>query len=628
MAAALPPLSAGAIERIYQTKDTSLTPVLQIVELKQINANNGTGVTRYRLQISDGVRYQQAMLATQLNNCVAEGALQVNSVVRMRDFICNEVSGKRIIIMLLIDILGNAEGKVGNPVNVDDLAAAPAAAAPAQAAPAAAPPPQSSFGGGGGGGGGGWSGAPVSKKSGISPTGIKPAAGRGGSSSRFRDISSINPYQSGWVIRGRCTHKADVRTYSNAKGEGQLFSFELTDNSGSIRITSFNEVCTQTEPRIKIGGVYIVSKAQLKQANERYNKSTSNFEMTLGRESEVKEDTDDGSVVQIKYNFTKIVDLEKIEVKGACDVVAIVHEIQPLSEITARSTGEQMIKRGITLMDDSGGTVEVTLWRKQAESLLTEEDADRHPVIVLRGASRGDFGGVSLNVSGQTVIEVDPTSVEEANALRGWYDSGGANEMTIQSMSSRPGSMSNKVLGDRKSLEEAELEVVMPAKEAGGQIPAYAARGYVTFIKKDREISYPSDPETKKKLTEAGAPGMWHSEATGREYSDDQIQHRYICNMKVTDFSHSKWMTTFDDAGLVVLARPAGEMRALRESDVSLYESILDDCMFRPIVMKIVAKEDEWNGEVRMKYVVQRAERVNFVAESKVLLDEIRAYGF
>ena len=116
-----PGVAAGRIDRIYQTKDMSLTPVLQIVELKQINANNGTGVTRYRLQVSDGVRYQRALLATQLNNCDAEGALQVNFVVRMRDIICNEVSGKRIIIMLLIDILGNAESKVGNPANVDDL---------------------------------------------------------------------------------------------------------------------------------------------------------------------------------------------------------------------------------------------------------------------------------------------------------------------------------------------------------------------------------------------------------------------------------------------------------------------------------------------------------------------------
>ena len=54
-----PGVAAGRIERIYQTKDMSLTPVLQIDELKQINANNGTGVTRYRLQVSDGVRYKR-----------------------------------------------------------------------------------------------------------------------------------------------------------------------------------------------------------------------------------------------------------------------------------------------------------------------------------------------------------------------------------------------------------------------------------------------------------------------------------------------------------------------------------------------------------------------------------------
>lgn len=616
----LPPLTAGSIEHIYTTKETNSQPILQVVELKQINTSSGNGIPRYRLVISDGVHFQQAMLATQLNAQVADGSLMLNTIIRMKDFIANEVSNKRIVIILQVDILVTAASKVGNPVSADTI--------PLPSATPARPAPSAGQANGFKGNGVGWnSNAPtaVAKKVEISSAGVKPVA-RG--NQRFRDIQSINPYQSGWVIRGRCTQKQDIRTYTNAKGEGCLFSFELTDNSGSIRITAFNEVCSATEPKIQIGGVYIVSKAQLKQANERYNRSTSNFEMTLGRESEVREDGDDGSVAQIKYNFTKIVDLEKIEVKGTCDVVAIIHEIQPLSEITARSTGELFIKRGLTLMDDSGGTVEVTLWRKQAETLVTEADAERHPVIVLRNASRGDFGGVSLNVSRETVIEIDPTSVPEANALRGWFDAGGAANMTIQSMSSRPGSSGGKVLGDRKSIEEAEIEVVGPAKSSGQMIPAYAIRGYVTFMKKDKELSYPSDPETKKKLTEAGAPGMWHSEHTGREYSDDEIQHRYICSMKITDFSHSKWMTAFDEAGLVVLGRPAGEMRSLRASEPDLYENIIDDCLFRPVAMKILPREDEWNGEIRMKYVVQRAERVNFVTESRALLDEIRMYGF
>jgi replication factor A1 len=619
-AGGIPPLSPGGISHVYQTKDTGRKPVVQVVELKQITASGGTSSPRYRLSVSDGDHCQQAMLATQLNSLVADGSLELNTVLRMNDFIANEIANKRIIIILSVDILGNPQHRIGTPVSVDSLG---------MAAPATTPVRRATAAGGGfrAGTGEAWN-APtvaVKKQPTISPSGVMSVARVG--NSRFRDIQSINPYQSGWVIKGRCTSKSDVRTYTNARGEGKLMSFELTDNSGSIRVTCFNEEVDRAEPKVHVGRLFVVSKAQLKQANEKYNKSTSSFEMTLGRESELREEDDDGSVAQIKYNFTKIGDLETIEVKGTCDVVAVVHEIQELSEIVVRSTGEPLKKRGVSLVDDSGRAVELTLWRNEAETLLTEADLDRHPIIVLRGASRGDYGGVCLNVSRATTIEIDPTSVPEANVLRGWYDSGGAQATPIQSLSGGGAARGNKVLGDRKSLMEADVEDVQPGLQSGGPCNPFAVRGYVTFMKKDKELSYPSDPDTKKKLTEAGAPGMWHSESSGREFTDEEVQHRYICSMKVSDFSDSKWVTAFDEAGLVVLGRPAGEMRKLRQEDINMYENIIDDCFFRPIVMKVQARQDEWNGETRTKYVMSRVEQVNFVSESRALISEIRAYG-
>jgi replication factor A1 len=609
-------LSAGSVSHIYTTKDTSSKPVVQVVELKQITASNATGSPRYRLAVSDGKHYQQAMLATQLNSLVADGSLQVHTVIRMNDFIANEVANKRIIIILNVDVMSSSADKIGTPVSVDTLGiATPAAATPVRGATFRA------------GTGESWNATSMTPKqpSGVSPTGVFAAA-RTGMDTRYRDIRSVNPYLKNWIIKGRCTFKSDVRMYTNAKGDGKLMSFELTDNSGSIRVTCFNEQVDTANPKVHVGRVYTVSKAQLKQANEKYNRSTSEYEMTLGRESELLEDSDDGTVAQIKYNFTKIAQLETVEVKGLCDVVAIVHEIQPLTEITIRSTGDNVTKRSLTLVDDSGATVEMTLWRTAAETLVTEADIDRHPVIILRGALRGDFGGVCLNVSRSTTVELDPTTIPEANALRGWYDAGGVQAASIQSLSESSGSKSNKVLGDRKSLAEADAEDVQPALQSGA--PAtFAMRGYVSFMKKDRELSYPSDPETKKKLTEAGVPGMWHSESTGREYTDEQIQHRYICSMKVSDFSDSKWLTAFDEAGQVVLGRSAVEMRSLRAEDVNMYENIIDDCFFRPIVIKVQAKQDEWNGETRIKYVMQRVQAVDFVSESRALLSEIQAYG-
>lgn len=627
-ATTVPRLSSGAISHIYNTKDTSGKPVVQVVELKQINASSGTSANpRYRLAVSDGSHYQQAMLATQLNALVASGDIGVNTVLRLNDFIANEVANKRIIIILNVDVLGRAEARIGAPVSVDSIGTAKTEPSPdvngstATPIPAGAPPTAGGFKSGTG-----WSAPPASYNK-PSATGVMSVAPGPSATSgvRFRPIQAINPYQTGWTVKGRCTYKSEVRRFQNARGDGQVISFELTDESGSIRITGFTEQAAHIDSTVHVGHVYVVSRAQLKQANERYNKSTSSFEMTLDRNSVLEEADDDGSVMQIRYNFTRIANLDSVEVKGLCDVVAVVHQVGELTEIIVRSTGEPLKKRPIVLVDNSNATVELTLWRTQAETLLTEADEARHPVIMLRNASRGDFGGVCLNTTRSTVIEVDPTNIEEANMLRGWYDAGGAAGTTLQSISGGTAANLGHVLGERKALEDARQEEI--SSGLGNGMVSFVMRGYITFMNKDKELSYPSDPDTKKKCVESGAPGIWRCESTGRDFTDDEIVHRYICNFRVMDYSGSQWMSAFDEAGQSILRRSAGEMRSLRESDRALFDSIIDDCFFRTIAMKVTVKEQEYQGERKIRYTISRCEYVDFVSESRALLSEISNYG-
>lgn len=44
-----------------------------------------------------------------------------------------------------------------------------------------------------------------------------------------------------WIIKARVTNKSNIRTWSNSKGEGKLFSFDLVDESGEIRVTGFRD---------------------------------------------------------------------------------------------------------------------------------------------------------------------------------------------------------------------------------------------------------------------------------------------------------------------------------------------------------------------------------------------------
>lgn len=55
-------------------------------------------------------------------------------------------------------------------------------------------------------------------------------------------INALTPYQNKWVIKARVTAKPPIRHWSNAKGEGKLFSMDLMDESGQIRVTAFRDL--------------------------------------------------------------------------------------------------------------------------------------------------------------------------------------------------------------------------------------------------------------------------------------------------------------------------------------------------------------------------------------------------
>lgn len=570
--------------------------------------------------------------------------------MKLQQYICNQVANKKIVIILNVDILTGSVGNIGTPKSIEKIYADPNFVAPPQpanqmdikpnvyqaqrpqtAAPLAqqtyggnqwnANPAQPSWGNGMGGGGGGMGSSSVERQP-WRPSGSGAVAmTRPGSGGPFRDIQAINPYQRAWVIKGRCTYKSDLRKYQNQRGEGVVFSFELTDKSGSIRVTAFKEVATAVYEIVKNNSVYTVTRGQLKTANPRYNRSTSDYEMTLDQNSEVKEAVDDGTVQEIKYNFIKIAKLEEIEPKSYVDVIAVAQEIMPTDEIISKSTREPIAKRAVTLVDDSGASVQLTLWRDQGDC-LNESQTASHPIVVLRGVRRGDYQGVSLDTGRGTAIDINPR-IPEAIALRQWYDSGAGQAGAFSSLGS--GSSGGALSNDRKSLEEGKNDDVSQLSSDGKPV-SFTMRGMVGFVRKEGTMAYPSDPATKKKVVET-APGVWHSDASDKDFSAEEIKWRYVLSLNLIDHTGTEWMTAFDEAGEVIVGRPAADMEQLKENDNNLFSSILDDISFRPLVMQVVVKEQMYKDDQRIRYTINRVQPVDFVAEGRTLLKEIQAYA-
>ena len=78
------------------------------------------------------------MLATQQNQLVVDGAIDKHVVVKLTSFVANSVQGRKLIIILNLDIVPYDGDRIGNPTNVE-AAVQNGVAKPAVKTEAAAP---------------------------------------------------------------------------------------------------------------------------------------------------------------------------------------------------------------------------------------------------------------------------------------------------------------------------------------------------------------------------------------------------------------------------------------------------------------------------------------------------------
>merc|ERR1712013_889097 len=97
---------------------------------------------------------------------------------------------------------------------------------------------------------------------------MQPRPATGGAAPVVTPIASLTPYQNKWTIKARVTSKGDIRTWNKSTGSGKLFSFDLMDDSGEIRVTAFNEQCDRFYEVAQAGQVFYIANCTVKSATE------------------------------------------------------------------------------------------------------------------------------------------------------------------------------------------------------------------------------------------------------------------------------------------------------------------------------------------------------------------------
>eukprot|EP00753_Platysulcus_tardus_P008232 PLAT1583.2.p1 GENE.PLAT1583.2~~PLAT1583.2.p1 ORF type:complete len:634 (-),score=376.92 PLAT1583.2:84-1985(-) len=629
-------LTAGAIPKIYK-HETVDKPVLQVRKLRPIKSAPGKP-ERFRLSVSDGTHFMQAMLATGLNDLIRDSVLAEGAVVQLQDYMPSDIPQRRIIIILSLTVVSGTVPEIGKPVTIDGSAAAAGApplssgGAAAAAPPAAAGAPSSS------------ATAAAAAAAAVAPAAAPAAsrappagkmkmggAGRGtGSSSgglgavvrdesrlQVHPVKNLNPFLNRWTIKCRATAKSDVRTWTNQRGSGKLFSLDLLDEAGTeIRATFFNDAVDKYFDTLQSGSVYYFSGGRLKASNPRFSSIKNDYELTFDVHSDIRPAADDGGIKHMQFNFTPLDALAGL-IGKTVDVLAVVQSAAEVATIMTRA-GRETQKRDLTLVDSSMASVRVTLW---GDSALADPGYDSKPVLALKGAKVSDYGGVSLSTYRSTMLDWNP-ELAEAATLRSWFDGGGAAAGSVRALSGAGGRRA------RTPEERKTMSAILDERLGMGEKRDYLSfRGtLLSYSKVDSGPWYPScmSPDCKKKVLDDGSGG-WICDSCSKTHAS--CKYRYAGSLDISDHTSGQWVSYFNDHGEGLLGKSADEMYELKDSSPEEYAAVFASAAYRKAIFTVSVKQEIYQDMPRLKVSLVDIQPMDFVAESKHLLSVIDKYA-
>lgn len=447
-------------------------------------------------------------------------------------------------------------------------------------------------------------------------------------------ISHLNSYQNRWTIKARVVQKTDVRRYNSAKGDGRFFSFDIIDNGGGeIRVVCWNDTVERFYDQIQVGSVYLISKASLRNKRGNYNQTRHQFEIHLENGSLVELCQDGGDIPKILLQFTSISALEDVPAGATVDVLGVVDSIMDWSTITKKD-GTETQKRSLTIRDDSGRSIELTLWgnyvHEPGTQLQQEVSQGRHPVVAVKSARVGDFNGKTVSTISSSTIMVDPVDVPEAAKLRAWYDRGGA-QVAPQALS-----MSRGAGGSRSDRLITVSQIDEEGLGTGNSTAWVTCMGTVSFLKADGgKMYYPActlsfnGKQCNKKLVEHDG-GTWYC---NRCDGQCEPEWRYILHLQINDHTGEYWASAFNEVGPELLGMAAADIRRLAEGDMedlNEFHAVTTRAANKPYLFKLKITEEVYNEEPKRRVTVVKADPLDspelLVSQSKQLITMIHAF--
>lgn len=445
-------------------------------------------------------------------------------------------------------------------------------------------------------------------------------------------IAHINPYSNKWTIQARITSKSAMKKWSNAKGEGELFSIDLLDSQGSeIRATFFKEAAKKYFQDIEEGKVYTFSGGSLKVvANNNYSRIKNPYELTFDVRSDIRPAVDDMHIKAQTYEFVKISELQNMEPGAIVDIIGFVKTVGDLNEIISQKLGGKVLtKRDLLIMDDSLHDISVTLWGEKASFNENVQDE----IVAFKGVKLGDYNGRTLGTINSSVFKIRP-EIPEFHHLCMWRNNNG---QSMNQSISLTGSGGGGSPGTADPLEKRKSVAAVKNEQMGmGEKPEYVTvKASIGFVKKEADPWYPACSNAisngnscNKKMILNG--NSWVCERC--QISKPSPDYRYILSCTFMDHSGMNWITFFNDQAEKLLSTKANDLHDIKEEGQDdEYNRIMALPKFQEYILKLRVKFEVGNGSDgeninRQKIVCQQLFEIDYATECKQMIDAINKY--
>ena len=449
----------------------------------------------------------------------------------------------------------------------------------------------------------------------------------------IREISTYTGRN--WTIKARVTAKSQLRTFTNDRGNGKVFSVDLLDkDGGEIKGSFFNAGADKFFNEIEAGKVYTFHKGNVKVANKRYSTSKHNYEINFDADSVITMQTDaDHEIEAVKYSFVKIRDIQIKHVPCTIDLIGVVKEFKAIGKITPKNGGEELTRRTITVVDNSDCAIDITLWQDSA-SKIDESILVTKPIIAIKGLSVKEYNGSrTCGTLQQSMIEVVNDSCEgvaatdAAKELSSWWSTNPsvADVFNLSANSPTPGVPGSESRGRQQSQITSIADMREECKrgffgDKGIYFDIIAKLSFVSTKSKDGDIPihYAACPSCNRKLSDDGTNRCF---ACDKTVSNPKL--KYLLRAQFVDHSDQCYLSVFDAQALPMLKRSVDELLECVKTGSSIPDELKKAYFDKTYHLRVRATAQEFKGEMRPRVTVVAADPVDAVAMGNKLLKKI-----